>query len=110
LSSGRPRYGSRKVFFQRVWARLHDEPLPEEDNDDDDEEHSQQVSSSPMSSRNNSRDSSPATSDDEDCSSPRKQSMVNKRKTGLLPTQKNLKRSLEPEEENHNKRPRSLSN
>lgn len=23
LSSGRPRYGSRKIFFQRVWARLH---------------------------------------------------------------------------------------
>lgn len=23
LASGRPRYGSRKVFFQRVWARLH---------------------------------------------------------------------------------------
>ena len=21
----RPKYGSRKVFFQRVWARLHDE-------------------------------------------------------------------------------------
>lgn len=25
---GRPRYGSRKVFFQRVWARLHGEPVP----------------------------------------------------------------------------------
>lgn len=24
MSSGRPRYGSRKIFFQRVWARLHD--------------------------------------------------------------------------------------
>jgi hypothetical protein len=23
MSSGRPRYGSRKIFFQRVWARLH---------------------------------------------------------------------------------------
>jgi hypothetical protein len=23
LASGRPRYGSRKVFFQRVWVRLH---------------------------------------------------------------------------------------
>jgi len=23
LSSGRPRYGSRKIFFQRMWARLH---------------------------------------------------------------------------------------
>ena len=23
LATGRPRYGSRKIFFQRVWARLH---------------------------------------------------------------------------------------
>lgn len=23
LASGRPRYGSRKIFFQRVWSRLH---------------------------------------------------------------------------------------
>jgi hypothetical protein len=23
LSTGRPRYGSRKIFFQRVWSRLH---------------------------------------------------------------------------------------
>jgi len=23
LNSGRPRYGSRKIFFQRMWARLH---------------------------------------------------------------------------------------
>jgi len=22
-ASGRPRYGSRKIFFQRIWARLH---------------------------------------------------------------------------------------
>lgn len=27
-SNGRPRYGSRKVFFQRIWSRLHDEALP----------------------------------------------------------------------------------
>lgn len=29
-SNGRPRYGSRKGFFQRVWSRLHDEALPYE--------------------------------------------------------------------------------
>jgi hypothetical protein len=23
LASGRPRYGSRKIFFQRIWSRLH---------------------------------------------------------------------------------------
>jgi len=27
--AGRPRYGSRKVFFQRIWGRLHNEPIPE---------------------------------------------------------------------------------
>ena len=32
LSTGRPRYGSRKIFFQRVWARLHD--LDEDKADD----------------------------------------------------------------------------
>lgn len=26
LSTGRPRYGSRKIFFQRMWARIHGPP------------------------------------------------------------------------------------
>lgn len=30
-SSGRPRYGSRKIFFQRVWSRLHEEAEHESD-------------------------------------------------------------------------------
>ena len=38
LSSGRPRYGSRKIFFQRVWARLHG-GVKIEDEFKDDEEH-----------------------------------------------------------------------
>eukprot|EP00562_Extubocellulus_spinifer_P013215 CAMPEP_0178549866 /NCGR_PEP_ID=MMETSP0697-20121206/5952_1 /TAXON_ID=265572 /ORGANISM="Extubocellulus spinifer, Strain CCMP396" /LENGTH=677 /DNA_ID=CAMNT_0020182625 /DNA_START=302 /DNA_END=2335 /DNA_ORIENTATION=+ len=29
IEDGRPRYGSRKVFFHRVWARLHGEPVPD---------------------------------------------------------------------------------
>mmetsp|Transcript_50806 Transcript_50806/g.152949 ORF Transcript_50806/g.152949 Transcript_50806/m.152949 type:complete len:646 (-) Transcript_50806:26-1963(-) len=28
-NDGRPKYGSRKVFFQRVWGRLHGEAIPE---------------------------------------------------------------------------------
>jgi hypothetical protein len=32
----RRRYGSRKVFFQRVWTRLHGAPEKEYDNDDED--------------------------------------------------------------------------
>jgi hypothetical protein len=27
--AGRPRYGSRKVFFQRIWGRLHNEHVPD---------------------------------------------------------------------------------
>lgn len=34
MSNGRPRYGSRKIFFQRVWARLHDEKEKPEAADD----------------------------------------------------------------------------
>lgn len=31
LPSGRPRYGSRKIFFQRIWARLHGSPEAKEE-------------------------------------------------------------------------------
>lgn len=103
MSSGRPRYGSRKIFFQRVWARLHGGPLPEEDEVD--------ASSVPKASLNDdasnqtpdvqsestSRDSSPVTSDDEDFAPSQQSTLISKRKTGFLPTQKN-------------KRPRTLSN
>ena len=33
-TGGRPRYGSRKIFFQRMWGRLHGNDT-EDDNDDD---------------------------------------------------------------------------
>lgn len=81
MSTGRPRYGSRKIFFQRVWARLHGEPLPEDDSEHDSKKSSCGVvsssstaasSSSMMDDASNrtpelddSRNSSPATSDDE---------------------------------------------
>jgi len=35
-TGGRPRYGSRKIFFQRMWERLHGGHDNEEDGDDDD--------------------------------------------------------------------------
>jgi hypothetical protein len=35
LATGRPRYGSRKIFFQRMWARLHGKKGAEEAEDDD---------------------------------------------------------------------------
>mmetsp|Transcript_7296 Transcript_7296/g.13326 ORF Transcript_7296/g.13326 Transcript_7296/m.13326 type:complete len:391 (+) Transcript_7296:113-1285(+) len=31
MATGRPRYGSRKIFFQRMWARLHGKSQPEEE-------------------------------------------------------------------------------
>jgi hypothetical protein len=37
IAAGRPRYGSRKIFFQRMWARLHGKPFSEEDEEIDDE-------------------------------------------------------------------------
>jgi hypothetical protein len=43
LTTGRPRYGSRKIFFQRMWARLHGQSedgvtpiVVDADGDDDD--------------------------------------------------------------------------
>ena len=117
MSSGRPRYGSRKIFFQRVWARLHGGPLPEEDEQsspkgstDSLADDASNQTPSDLDSESNSRDSSPATWDDEDFEQhPRSSKLVNKRKAGLLPTQKNLKRSLDTSEEKA-KRPRVLSN
>lgn len=35
IASGRPRYGSRKIFFQRMWARLHGKKTEEFETDDD---------------------------------------------------------------------------
>lgn len=37
IASGRPRYGSRKIFFQRMWARLHGKKTAEFDTDDDED-------------------------------------------------------------------------
>ncbi|CAJ1936269.1 unnamed protein product [Cylindrotheca closterium] len=36
MTSGRPRYGSRKIFFQRMWARLHGGTVAEDGSDSDD--------------------------------------------------------------------------
>lgn len=33
MTAGRPRYGSRKVFFQRMWQRLHGGTVPEDGSD-----------------------------------------------------------------------------
>merc|ERR1712137_670611 len=33
MTSGRPRYGSRKIFFQRMWARLHGVGVAEDGSD-----------------------------------------------------------------------------
>mmetsp|Transcript_30619 Transcript_30619/g.73434 ORF Transcript_30619/g.73434 Transcript_30619/m.73434 type:complete len:357 (+) Transcript_30619:87-1157(+) len=36
MTSGRPRYGSRKIFFQRMWARLHGGTVAEDGSDSED--------------------------------------------------------------------------
>ncbi|CAB9504422.1 expressed unknown protein [Seminavis robusta] len=106
MSTGRPRYGSRKIFFQRVWARLHGGPMMEED------DASSNQTPSDLESEIQSRQSSPATSDDESSLQHLPKSV--KRKFGALPTQKNLKRSLaaaaDEDENSASKRPRFLTN
>jgi hypothetical protein len=79
MASGRPRYGSRKIFFQRVWARLHGGSYTEENDDssnqspcDLDEEQSTGSSSTPDMAEE--EDTTPAK---------------RKNRFGLLPTQKN---------------------
>jgi hypothetical protein len=37
IAAGRPRYGSRKIFFQRMWARLHGTKTDEFETDDDED-------------------------------------------------------------------------
>lgn len=37
IAAGRPRYGSRKIFFQRMWARLHGCKTEEFETDDDED-------------------------------------------------------------------------
>jgi len=94
MSTGRPRYGSRKIFFQRVWARLHGGV--EEDEEDCGDHASKSTSSlaDDASSQTPSdllSDNSPATSDDEDSSGPSGSKCAAKRKFGFsLPTQKNF--------------------
>jgi len=80
-SSGRPRYGSRKVFFQRIWSRLHGEPLPE----------SSKSIPEPVSQ--------PASDDDQSVSSSEAElagydAARRKHRFGILPTQKNMKRKV----------------
>lgn len=116
MSSGRPRYGSRKIFFQRVWARLHGGPLA----DDDDQasktspataslaDDASSQTPSDLVSETNSRNTSPASSDDED-SGPSPVKISSKRGFGFLPTHKNLKRSFAAVSEPAAKRPRVFS-
>ena len=104
MSSGRPRYGSRKIFFQRVWSRLHGGPMAEEEDD----EASHQTPSdlvSDMDSRHSSSTTSPATSDDES-SLHQVSSKSGNRIFEVLPIQKNLKRSLAIVSDKEAKRPR----
>lgn len=65
LSSHRPRYGSRKIFFQRMWARLHGKKTAEFETDD--EESKLAENETPLSSAHTSPVNSDAEqSDNED--------------------------------------------
>lgn len=71
----RPRYGARKVFFERVWNRLHKLPFPEEE---EDEEASVEQSEMP-----------PALDTEEEEDEEHKQY-----RSDMLPTKKKLKRRM----------------
>jgi hypothetical protein len=80
-SSGRPRYGSRKIFFQRIWGRLHG-GTAQENAEDDDASHDTPSDIEEAS----------ATSDDHDEAdelSSSSSSLKRKARSGILPTQKN---------------------
>merc|ERR1712137_455725 len=76
MASGRPRYGSRKIFFQRMWARLHGGRAGYDDDD----------SISEADEESKVEDSSDHDSDHESGENEDSRKPINKR---LLPTQKN---------------------
>jgi hypothetical protein len=53
IAAGRPRYGSRKIFFQRIWARLHGSKTDEFETDDDEDSKIGQENSDGEDSSNN---------------------------------------------------------
>mmetsp|Transcript_103932 Transcript_103932/g.291077 ORF Transcript_103932/g.291077 Transcript_103932/m.291077 type:complete len:332 (-) Transcript_103932:202-1197(-) len=59
-TAGRPRYGSRKIFFQRVWARLHGNKTDEFETDDDEDSRIGELETPSSSARH-----TPANSDGE---------------------------------------------
>lgn len=61
MAAGRPRYGSRKIFFQRMWARLHGKKTDEFETDDDEDSKIGENHATPASSTR----PTPANSDDE---------------------------------------------
>ena len=64
LPTGRPRYGSRKIFFQRVWQRLHNNREEQEQADEGDEKTSISLESS--ISEEGSMESPPTSEDDDE--------------------------------------------
>jgi hypothetical protein len=82
MSSGRPRYGSRKIFFQRMWARLRGGRLGEED--ESDSEGDTMENGAESSTEHESGNESEENRDDES------RKPVNKR---MLPTHKNTEGS-----------------
>lgn len=84
-NAGRPRYGSRKVFFQRIWARLHGKDAPMDKSNENTPDHTPQHSDVEDDAR--STDTMSSTDD----VSPQRR----KQRFGFLPTKKNLmKRKL----------------
>jgi hypothetical protein len=89
MASGRPRYGSRKIFFQRIWARLHGKrPVPEDEEAKNVEDNSHATASDDEEDRHSGADDS----DSEDSNHSKQHEQHH------LPLHKNLKRRKDAEE------------
>jgi hypothetical protein len=102
IAAGRPRYGSRKIFFQRVWARLHGKAERDDEGDDEDSKIAEDASHE--SGFEEDQQSAGSTTEQEESDDDSIGLNPNKQKRPL-PTQKNAKRK-KVSEQRDNKRPR----
>lgn len=91
MASGRPRYGSRKIFFQRIWARLHGKRTVFEEDD------AKHVEDSSLATASDTEDRHSGSDDSDDDSG------VHHRKHSHLPVHKILKRRKDQENRENKK-------
>jgi len=93
LATGRPRYGSRKIFFQRVWSRLHTGKISKQLEDDIKSEDEVSAGTNPTDTDETSMGSYHA--DDHHHHTLVTTSSKRKNRFGSLPTQKSKRAKTE---------------